>query len=890
MRLVALPLLLVAAVSPLSGRTPARPAPGPTVGASIQQPASAERSDPSTTFELTVNTIMRGPELVGYPPSDLRWSGDSKRLYFEWRTPGEDRPDTWIVNRDGKGLRKLSEEERKSAPPPDAVWDRAHRRALFVDEGDIALVDTVTGTRVDVTRTSEREDNPRWARGETHVTFTRENSLFLVPVTGRSSGLVYEVMEAAPKEKEPRMTGSQRYLEREEAKLLEHVREAARRKKEAEERRKRRQPPRLELGERQSVEDAALDASARYAYVLVSERPANAVTANVPNYLTGSSYTEDIRTRTKVGDAQERRSLAVLDLHTRKATWVRWPDAPPEQTRLEQSRPAAQTADARTADAAPRAIEEATEQSTQDNRVGVAQKPAPKPTSGPTETTGAASSVDWLDLRLSHDSRHAVAVIRSSDNKDRWIVRIIPESGATRVLDHEHDEAWQRRDRRVGWLPDNRHVYFLAERGGWMHLYLVDALAEKPAAKALTAGRWEVGDVTLSQDGSRFYISSTQADAGERQVYAVPTAGGQPSRLTSAPGGYIVEPSPDGTMAGVLYSAGNKPPEVYLMPLGDTGGNGAAKAAPYQTDATNHRHEVGRGFPGLSEAEGSSAGQTDARMIQVTTSTSDEWRSFPWLDPEIVTFRARDGAEVRARLYTPEMLRARRDPKRPAVIFIHGAGYLQNAHRYWSSYYREYMFHHLLASRGYVVLDIDYRGSAGYGRDWRTAVYRHMGGKDLDDIVDGAKYLVKEHDADPQRLGVYGGSYGGFLTLMAMFTQPNVFAAGAALRPVTDWAHYNHRYTSNILNVPHEDAEAYARSSPIYFAEGLEGALLICHGMVDTNVHFQDSVRLAQRLIELGKENWELAVYPAENHSFEEATSWADEYRRILKLFEENLK
>jgi dipeptidyl aminopeptidase/acylaminoacyl peptidase len=125
---------------------------------------------------------------------------------------------------------------------------------------------------------------------------------------------------------------------------------------------------------------------------------------------------------------------------------------------------------------------------------------------------------------------------------------------------------------------------------------------------------------------------------------------------------------------------------------------------------------------------------------------------------------------------------------------------------------------------------------------------------------------------------------------MAMFTTPDVFAAGAALRPVTDWAHYNHGYTSNILNIPQKDAEAYRRSSPIYFADGLKGALLICHGMVDTNVLFQDSVHLAERLIELRKENWELAPYPVENHAFERATSWADEYKRILKLFEDNLR
>ena len=235
------------------------------------------------------------------------------------------------------------------------------------------------------------------------------------------------------------------------------------------------------------------------------------------------------------------------------------------------------------------------------------------------------------------------------------------------------------------------------------------------------------------------------------------------------------------------------------------------------------------------------------------------------------------------------MIGAKRDPKKPAVVFVHGAGYLQDAHKYWSSsYYRENMFNNILASqRLRRARSRTTARASGYGRDWRTAIYRHMGGKDLDDVVDGAKFLVQTEKVDPKRIGVYGGSYGGFITLMAMFTTPDVFAAGAALRPVTDWAHYNHGYTSDILNVPQNDPEAYKQSSPIYFADGLKGHLLICHGMVDTNVFFQDSVRLVQRLIELRKENWEIAPYPVENHAFTEETSWADEYKRILKLFEE---
>jgi dipeptidyl aminopeptidase/acylaminoacyl peptidase len=185
---------------------------------------------------------------------------------------------------------------------------------------------------------------------------------------------------------------------------------------------------------------------------------------------------------------------------------------------------------------------------------------------------------------------------------------------------------------------------------------------------------------------------------------------------------------------------------------------------------------------------------------------------------------------------------------------------------------------------------VDYRGSTGYGSDWRTAIYRHMGGKDLDDQVDAARYMTEKLGVSSKHIGIYGGSYGGFITLMAMFTQPDVFTAGAGLRRVTDWAHYNHGYTSNILNEPFTDSITYQQSSPLNFANGLKGHLLMLHGMTDQNVHFQDIVRLSQRLIELGKDNWELAAYPMEDHGFVEPSSWTDEYKRILKLFETYLK
>jgi dipeptidyl aminopeptidase/acylaminoacyl peptidase len=246
---------------------------------------------------------------------------------------------------------------------------------------------------------------------------------------------------------------------------------------------------------------------------------------------------------------------------------------------------------------------------------------------------------------------------------------------------------------------------------------------------------------------------------------------------------------------------------------------------------------------------------------------------------------ASDGIQVPARIYRPKDMGA--PPNGAAVIFVHGAGYLHNVHKYWTgSYPREYLFNQYLASKGFVVLDIDYRASAGYGRDWRTAIYRWMGGRDLQDQVDGVKYLKANYAIDPKRVGIYGGSYGGFMTLMALFTAPDWFGAGAALRSVTNWSHYNHSYTGAILNMPDQDTLAYHRSSPIFFAEGLRAPLLMAHGMVDTNVNFQDIVELTQRLIELGKKDWTLAPYPVEDHGFVRPSSWADEYNRIYELFD----
>jgi dipeptidyl aminopeptidase/acylaminoacyl peptidase len=804
----------VAAVAIFAGGTLA-------AAGSVQNRAPA---GPPAKFQLTVDSIMRGPDLVGWPPTGIRWSADSTNLYFDWRRPGEKEASTYVVGREGGEPRRLSEDQVKRSPMPNGRWDTAHRRLLATEEGDILIYDGAAGKRIAMTRTTGTESHARWARRDTHVTYVRDSNLYIVSVEDGPAA-VTQLTDVVPKKPDPRLSDSQKFIREEEQKLIEYLREQKAQKTRADEKAKKDKPPSFELQERQTATDLMLSPDESHVFILVTEKPASAKATIVPNYVTESGYTEDVPARTNVGDAQDRRLLAILNIATGKSVWADGSFAPPvtEPDRTASEKPGGKTAE----------------------KAAAGETPAPG--------RRAEREIRWSMPVVSADGRHLVASARSADNKQRWLVTLDQESGATKVIDVLQDEAWVRESELGGgsveFLSDNRRIAFLSERDGWMHLYTLDVAADGAKPEQMTSGKWEVASAQVSRDGTKFYITTSEVHPGERHIYTVPHDGGARTRLTTMGGSNAATVSPDESMLALVHSYSNKPPEVYLM-----------------------------------------ANRPGAPAKQVTTTPTAEWRSFAWIDPKVITYKARDGVDVYARLFTPEMIGARRDPSRAAVMFVHGAGYLQNAHRYWSTYFREYMFHNLLASRGYVVLDVDYRASAGYGRDWRTAIYRHMGGKDLEDVVDGARHLVAQEQVNPRRIGVYGGSYGGFITLMAMFTTPDVFAAGAALRPVTDWAHYSHGYTSNILNVPQRDAESYRRSSPIYFADGLKGALLICHGMVDTNVHFQDSVRLAQRLIELRKENWELAVYPVENHAFTEETSWADEYRRVLKLFETNLR
>lgn len=760
---------------------------------------------------LTVEKIMRDPKWMGVAPSSPYWSEDGTKVYFLWNPEKNPGDSLYEYNLGTRQTRQVPALERRDLTTPAGTYNRARTQKVYEKYGDLYWLSIGEGKPHQLTSTVEVESNPVFTQDETHLVFRRGSNLFRMRLT---TGEVTQLTDFRPgKKPDPKPSEQEKWLKQDQLALFEVLKERADKKKAGEAIQKAERPKRPKefyLDDR-AMEVPQLSPDGNYVTFRLSKPPTGAKTAVVPSYVTESGFTEDLTTRVKVGAAPATYQFFVYDIQKDTVLEVSTKSVPGLTDRPDYAKDYLKTAK------------------------DTAKVPARKLiVHGPV----------W-----SEDGKNAVIVIRSLDNKDRWIMGFDPATRALKSLDRQRDEAWvggpgvggyPQSPSFVDWLADGETVVFHSEADGYAHLYALNVRTGQK--KQLTSGKFEVQSANLSKDRKTIFFTSNEVHPGEQHFYRMAATGGERTRLTTMPGANDATLSPDETKLLIRHSASNRPWELYLQ------------------DA-----------------------QPSAKGEQLTRSTSAEFQSYPWREPQLVKVPAADGAGVYARLYVPKKKNG------AAVIFVHGAGYLQNAHRWWSQYFREYLFHNLLADQGYTVLDMDYRASAGYGRDWRTGIYRFMGGKDLSDNVDGARWLVKNQGVDPKRIGIYGGSYGGFITLMALFTTPDVFAAGAALRPVTDWAAYNHPYTANILNEPQTDSLAYRRSSPIYHAAGLKNHLLICHGLIDVNVHAQDVLRLSQRLIELKKDNWELALYPLEDHGFVEPSSWTDEYKRILKLFNAQL-
>lgn len=775
--------------------------------------------DKATSDEITLEKIMSDPDWFGRAPESWYWGDDSNTIFYKQKQLGNPLRDLWVKDvASNTKAQKVSLSEQHKVANNNAKKNANGRFEVYSFAGNVFVKNLDNKVVKQITHTSANEHDALFLTNN-KVAYRIDNIFYSHDLdTGQVVELVNLQMTDKPNNK------PKSYLAKEQHKLIDYIALQQRNNQ-----LKAQQAENLTqlnntitatkyyFGKDKRVSHASLSPTGDK--LLISIATANSSrdeTDIMPNYITkdGIIAAEKVRARV-ANNRQYKEALFFIDLKKGEKIALSYETLPNFNTDVLA------------------AVKK-------ENYAREGKQYKSKKQKRNIHLLQMNSPIKWNE-----DGSQVALMLEAWDNKTRWLTTIDFEKKAL-INQHElHDDAWINWSfNEFGW-GENNALYYLSEESGYSHLYYKTLHNGK--VQQLTSGKFEVSDVTLTQDKKTFIFKANQKHPGIYEVYQVDLTKSIKA-LTDLGGKNDYALSPDESALLIEHSSLTMPPELYIQPL-----NSLAKAK------------------------------------QITHTVSEQFKALPWVAPSIVAIPSSKQEEpIYSRVYLPKNYDKTLEKNR-AVMFTHGAGYLQNAHLGWSGYFREFMFHSMLVQQGYVVIDMDYRASAGYGRDWRTSIYRHMGKVEVEDMRDGVNWVVENANVDPKRVGTYGGSYGGFLTLMSMFTDPTLFESGAAIRLVSDWAYYNHGYTSNILNTPKDDAIAYERSSPIYFAEGLEKPLLINAPMVDDNVFFEDTVRLVQRLIELEKQDFETAIYPVEPHGFVQPSSWLDEYRRIYKLFENTL-
>src|SRR5579875_3451087 len=788
------------------------------------QTASSSAAEGSAQ-KISLERIMADPDWIGPPVEDPFWSIDGRSVYFKLKRRGSPVRDLYRVDAGGGAPVKLA----------DAALATADGPAAFHRHGDVFMRELATGVTRQLTRSDARKSGLQFSATGNLLSWRQGQDWFVWnAATGvASQAATLKTANDPAKQKPDQMERLQLGLFstlRQEKADQEAIR--ARDEQLDAENPERAAAP-FYLGDKVKVTATSLSPDARW--MLVVTEPKSYQPGRHPDvihYVSESGYPEAEPARTYVGrNSAAPQALLLLDLQNHKQYPLSLDGLPGIH-------------DDPLHDLRVKRIAQLKKEGHADEAAAL-EAPKTRPVSVNFIPTGDAfgPAIAW-----SGDGRNVAIELVANDHKDRWIATVDFADHGLLTQDRLSDPAWINWSfNELGWLPDGRTLWFDSEASGWSQLY-VKPLDGK--ARALTGTGYEVSSPTVSPDGKWFYLLANKEAPYAYDVYRVPVKGGALQQVTHYQGVACAECSglfhlsPDGSKLAVLHSAPYLPPQLAVV-----------------------------------NADGSDA-------HELTDTRTPEYKSFSatWVQPEFVKVPSSHGHfGIWAKYYQPADYDT--SHPHPAVLFVHGAGYLQDVTRGWSYYFREQMFNNLLLQEGYVVLDMDYRASAGYGRAWREAIYRHMGHPELQDLLDGKAWLVKNHAVDPKRVGIYGGSYGGFMTEMALLRAPGEFAAGAAQRPPSDWTSYNDDYTSDILNDPQLDPEAYKTSSPIEYAQNLRDPLLINHGLIDDNVMPGDSIRLYQRFIELHKKNFWISLYPMERHDFRHADDWYDEYRRIHELF-----
>lgn len=440
--------------------------------------------------------------------------------------------------------------------------------------------------------------------------------------------------------------------------------------------------------------------------------------------------------------------------------------------------------------------------------------------------------VDWL-----RDSKR-VAIHRL--NRAQASLELLvadAERGKAQVVLSEQDPHWINLHDALYFFRDGERFLWSSEREGYRHLYLYDLSGR--LLRPLTAGPWEVTQVhAVDESRGLLYFTATEKSPLERHYYRVSIEGGAITRLTREEGSHGVLAAPDGRHFVDNYSNAMTPTRQDV----------------YRADGTHAAV--------LNENRVAELGDYNLQPV------------------EFLKLRGADGTELNAMMIKPPDFDASRTY--PVLVYTYSGPGAQIVRKMWGG--SNFLWHQLMAQKGYIIFGLDNRGTPGRGRVFQSAIHRRFGEAELADQLVGVNYLKSLPYVDGARIGMWGWSQGGYLTCYAMLNAPDVFKAGFAGAPVTDWRQYDSIYTERYMGRPQDNPEGYKRSSPVHQAAQLKGKLLVAHGTGDDNVHVANSLQLVEELLKAGKYA-EVLIYPGRGHGISDPTARVHLYRRVTQFF-----
>jgi len=456
--------------------------------------------------------------------------------------------------------------------------------------------------------------------------------------------------------------------------------------------------------------------------------------------------------------------------------------------------------------------------------------------------------VDWFP-----DNRFLAVQRQSRDQQTLELLKVHSRSGESRVLLTETSDTWINLHNELAFLETRPAFIWSSERSGHAHLYLYDN--DGGLLRQLTSGDWDVADgararsalLHVDEPGDRVFVTATLDSPMERNIYEVSLSGEfAPRRVSSESGWHQADFAASGEFYVDSFSSAGTPPQLGL----------------YRTDGS--------------------------RIDFIENNRLDESHPYhPYLASrpsiDFGTLEAEDGQALYYRMLKPTDFDATR--RYPVVVYVYGGPMGQDVTNEWSAGFNE-----ILARRGFIVFTVDNRGTGFRGTAFDAPLYRHMGKVEVADQMVGVEYLKSLDFVDPDRIGIWGWSYGGYMTLMSLFKQPDVFAAGVSGAPVTDWALYDTHYTERYLGTPQNNAEGYEVSGVFPYAENLATPLLLIHGMADDNVLFTNSTKLMKTLQDEGRP-FDVMTYPGSKHGLTRVPATGQHaYSHILRFFQQHLE